>query len=173
MKDYWLAKLIGSVEQVDSRKRLQKSIYLLQLAGCPLKCDYLLHYYGPYSFELAGLIDQLNGAEIIEETPELTGYSNVRYKSRIRDKGKRVLANFERGKTGKKVHAQIKPFIPRFQKLNQEDLWVLELGATVAYFYKDRWEDAQTQTAEFKRIRKNDHNLSKATELAKTFLRKR
>ena len=81
MKDYWLAKLISSVEVVDSRKRLQKAIYLLQLAGCPLKCDYLLHYYGPYSFELAGLINQLDGANIIEETPEQLSTGVIKYKS--------------------------------------------------------------------------------------------
>jgi uncharacterized protein YwgA len=57
MNDYWLAKLIASVEEVDSRKRLQKSIYLLQfLKGFPLKLDYFLHFYGPYSWELADLI---------------------------------------------------------------------------------------------------------------------
>ena len=94
MKDYWLAKLISSVTEVDSRKRLQKSIYLLQQAGCPLQCDYILHYYGPYSFELAALIDQLDGAKIIEETPEATGYGS-RYESRITEKGRKILHSIE------------------------------------------------------------------------------
>jgi uncharacterized protein YwgA len=166
MKDYWLSKLIRSVEKVDSRKRLQKSIYLLQRAGCPLKCDYLLHYYGPYSFELADLIDQLKGAEIIKESADLTGYGNRRYISQIEDKGKRVLGEFEKSRTGKDLYAQIKRFIPLFKKLNQEDLWILELGATVAYYYEGNWQDAQAQTAGFKKIRKNDHNLQTATKLA-------
>jgi len=171
MKDYWLAKLIRSVEQVDSRKRLQKSIYLLQLAGCPLKCDYLLHYYGPYSFELAGLIDQLKGAEIIKESADLTGYGNQRYISQITDKGTHVLADFEKSKTGRDVYAQIKQFIPLFQQLNQEDLWVLELGATVGYYYEGNWEVARAQAAAFKKISKNDRQLSEATELAKKYVK--
>jgi len=170
MRDYWLAKLISSVPEVDSRKKLQKSIYLLQLAGCPLRLSYILHYYGPYSFELAGLIDQLKGANIIDESPEQTGFGGVRYRSKISQKGKRVLENFQRSETGKKVHGQIKRFVSPFQDLNQEDLWVLELGATVAYFYEDSWKGAQARAAEFKRIRKNDRNLSKAIELAKRFL---
>ena len=170
MKDYWLSKLISSVEKVDSRKRLQKSIYLLQRADCPLKCDYLLHYYGPYSFELAGLIDQLKGAEIIKESADLTGYGNQRYISQITDKGIHVLADFEKSKTGRDVYAQIKQFIPLFQQLNQEDLWVLELGATAAYYYEGKWQDAQAQAAGFKRIRKDDQNLLKATKLAKAFV---
>jgi uncharacterized protein YwgA len=112
MKDYWLAKLISSVEEVDSRKRLQKSIYLLQLSGCPLTCDYILHYYGPYSFELAGLIDQLNGGGIIQETPEPRGPRVVRYKSKITKTGRRVLATFERTDNGRRLLAEIQPFWP-------------------------------------------------------------
>lgn len=169
MKDYWLAKLIGAVEHVDSRKRLQKSIYLLQLAGCPLQCDYILHYYGPYSFELAGLIDQLESTNIIKESKDLTGYGNVRYRSRITVKGSGVLANFEKSEAGKKAHRQIKSFIPPFQKLNNQDLWVLELGATVAYYHEDSWKKAQAQTATFKKVATDDSSLRKAVNLAKKF----
>jgi len=169
MKDYWLAKLIGSVAEVDSRKRLQKSIYLLQRSGCPLSLSYILHYYGPYSFELAGLIDQLKGADIIDESPEQTGFGGVRYKSKISKKGKRVLENFQKSKTGKEVYGQIKPFISYFQDLNEKDPWVLELAATIAYFYEGNWAEAQKQTATFKKLSKNDNNLKKAFVLAKSF----
>ena len=166
MKDYWLAKLISSVTEVDSRKRLQKSIYLLQQAGCPLQFSYILHYYGPYSFELAGLVDQLKGADIIDESPEQTGFGGVRYRSEISQKGKRVLENFQKSKTGKEVYAQIQPFIPIFEKFNQKDLWVLELAATIAYFYEGNWAEAQKQTATFKKLSENDNNLKQAFALA-------
>lgn len=167
MKDYWLAKLISSVTEVDSRKQLQKSIYLLQRAGCPLQFSYILHYYGPYSFELASLIDQLKGADIIDESAEPTGLSNIRYKSKIKEKGKHVLKNFEKSETGKDMYGQIKPFIPNFQSLNEEDPWVLELAATIAYFYEGNWAEAQKQTATFKKLSKNDNKLKQAFELAK------
>ncbi len=167
MKDYWLAKLIDSVERVDSRKRLQKTIYLLQLAGCPLKCDYLLHYYGPYSFELAGLIDQLKGANIIQETEEQLGTGVQRYKSVITEKGRNVLVSFEKTKTGGEARRQIEPFIERFIDLTKVNPWVLELGATVGYYFEGNWEDALAQAAAFKKIRKDDQNLLKATKLAK------
>lgn len=168
MKDYWLAKLISSVGEVDSRKRLQKSVYLLQLAGCPLKCAYILHYYGPYSFELAGLIDQLDGANIIEEAPELTGFG-TRYRASITDRGRKALGNIEKTKRGRSLLSKIKPFVLRFEKLNQEDVWVLELAATVAYFHKGDWAKAKKQTATFKNVRVNDRNLLKAGKLAKKF----
>lgn len=167
MKDYWLAKLIGSVTKVDSRKRLQKSIYLLQQrAGCPLQFSYILHYYGPYSFELAGSIDQLKGADIIDESEAQTGFGGVRYRSKISKKGKSVLANFEKSETGKDVYGQIEPFISYFQGLNEEDPWVLELAATIAYFYEGNWAEAQKQTETFKKLSKNDNNLKKAFALA-------
>lgn len=170
MKDYWLAKLIASVGQVDSRKRLQKSIYLLQRAGCPLRCDYLLHYYGPYSFELAGLMDQLCGAKVIEETAEKLGTGAVRYRSAITDKGRRVLALFEATEQGQKAHRQIAPFIERFKDLAVKNAWVLELGATVGYYYESDWEDARFQAAAFKKMPRNDKKLLEATELAETFV---
>lgn len=173
MKDYWLAKLISCVPAVNSRKRLQKSIYLLQVAGCPLQCDYLLHYYGPYSFELAALMDQLDGADIIEETPEQLGTGVVRYASRITDKGTDVLSSFERTERGREVCGDITPFIPEFQKLNAEDAWVLELAATVGYYHEDDWQNAQVQTAKFKRIHENDTKLLTAIKLAKEFVNTR
>jgi len=167
MKDYWLAKLISSVTEVDSRKRLQKSIYLLQQAGCPLQLSYILHYYGPYSFELASLIDQLKGADIIDESAAQTEFGNIRYRSKINIRGTQVLTNFEKTEDGKQAMAKITPFTPRFKDLNEKDPWVLELAATIAYFYEGDWSEAQKQTATFKKLSKNDNKLKQAFELAK------
>ena len=169
MKDYWLAKLISSVTEVDSRKRLQKSVYLLQLAGCPLRCDYILHYYGPYSFELAGLIDQLEGTQIIEETPEPLTQGIVRYRSTVTDKGKSALSSFEETKDGRNAIDRIKPFIHQLAKLNEVDVWILELAATVAYFHEDDWTKARSKTAEFKHVSTTNARLKKAEELARNF----
>ena len=170
MKDYWLAKLISSVPKVDSRKRLQKSIYLLQSRkGFPFKFDYCLHYYGPYSFELASAIDQLNAADIINENQEQTGFGSIRYKSQITEKGKRVLADFQKSDVGKKANRKISPFIRLFEQLNQKKLWVLELAATAAYFHEVDWPRAQDQTATFKKIAVDDSNLEQAVNIAKAF----
>jgi len=171
MKDYWLAKLIGSVQEgrVESRKRLQKSIYLLQRGGCPLQCEYILHYYGPYSFELADLMDQLRAAKIIEEEPEQMAPGYVRYKSAITERGKSVVNSFEQTRAGKQALSQIKGHIPKFQQLMQKDPWVLELGATVAYYYVRDWDKARSRAAAFKRIPQNDPALDKAAALAEEF----
>jgi uncharacterized protein YwgA len=171
MKDYWLAKLISSVDAVDSRKRLQKSIYLLQLSGSPLACDYILHYYGPYSFELASLIDQLNGARIIEETPEPLAPGMVRYRSVVTEGGKKALDKFESTNKGRQLCGEIAPYIERFKDLNRQDPWVLELAATVAFYHEGDWGEAQKQTAAFKKVRQNDKELRQAVELARRFKR--
>ena len=164
MNDYWLSKLVSSVDKVDSRKRLQKSVYLLQLAGCPLKCNYILHYYGPYSFDVASLVNCLDGAEIIEETPK-----GNRYEVHVIDNGKAALKRFENTSKGKSLLSEIQKFVPLFKQLNAEDSWVLELAATVAYFYKGDWTNARKQTSAFKNIHPDDPNLQKAEELAKKF----
>jgi uncharacterized protein YwgA len=171
MKDYWLAKLISCVDAVDSRKRLQKSVYLLQLSGSPLVCDYILHYYGPYSFELASLIDQLNGARIIEETPEPFASGMVRYRSVVKESGKKALDEFERTDKGRQLCTKIEPFIDQFRDLNNQDPWILELAATVAFYHKGDWNEAQKQTASFKKVQQNDKKLMQAVELARRFKR--
>ena len=171
MKDYWLAKLISCVDAVDSRKRLQKSVYLLQLSGSPLVCDYILHYYGPYSFELASLIDQLNGAGIIKETPEPLSFGIVRYTSTVTEAGQKALDDFERTDKGSQLCAKIEPFIEQFRNLNNEDPWILELAATVAFHHKGDWSEAQKQTAEFKKVRQDDKKVRQAVELARRFKR--
>jgi uncharacterized protein YwgA len=169
VKDYWLAKLISSVEVVDSRKRLQKSIYLLQLAGCPLQCDYLLHYYGPYSFELAALIDQLDGSTIIQETLEQLALGVVRYRSAITNRGKKILSSFEKTDKGNQLAKSVAPFVRGFQELNREDLWVLELAATAAYYHQGDWQTAQKKTAAFKKVSASDINLKRAIKLARSY----
>jgi uncharacterized protein YwgA len=169
MKEYWLAKLISSVDCVDSRKRLQKAIYLLQqLVDCPLRCDYILHYYGPYSFELAGLMDKLSGSGIINEEPEPTGFG-YRYKSSIKQEGKEMLEKFEARPEGQEVKRQISPFIEKFKELNGKNPWVLELAATIAFFYTGDWSKAKNQTMEFKKLSQSDHSLEEALDLARTF----
>jgi uncharacterized protein YwgA len=169
MKEYWLAKLIGSVGEVKSRKQLQKSVYLLQVAGCPLKCDYVLHYYGPYSFELAELTARLKGAGVIEEKPVDVGFGRQYSCNLDPTIGESLLRNFEKTGEGKKAYKDIEKFIERFKYLNSKKLWLLELAATVAFLFQGDWETAKKQTAAFKKIPFPEDNLSQATDLAKEF----
>ena len=168
LKDYWLAKLISSVDKVDSRKRLQKAVFLLQTAGSPLKCDYILHYYGPYSFELANLVDKLKSSKIIEEKPEQR-YSAVSYTSKLTDIGIEVLQSFEKSENGKKYSDKISPFTKQFVDLMKEKTWILELAATIAFFHNSTWQEAKKQTASFKKVGTNDQDLEQALKIARKY----
>ena len=59
MNRYQLAKIVQWAGTLRSRKRMQKMIFLLQAAGCPLDADYDLHHYGPYSQDVARLTDEM------------------------------------------------------------------------------------------------------------------
>ena len=50
------------------RKRLQKVVFFLQEAGCPLDCRYTLHHYGPYSRDVADRCDEMVAAGLIDES---------------------------------------------------------------------------------------------------------
>ncbi len=175
MKEYWLAKLIESVGTIKSRKRLQKILYLLQSGkDFPLKLDYILHYYGPYSFELASLLDQLKTSQIVQENGFDNGMGGVAYSYTITDQGKQILHSFENSQSGIDAPTRIRPFISFFKELAEQDIWLLELAATVLYFYQEtqNWTKAKKVTSSFKKVSPDDKLLEQSVDLAKQYLHK-
>ena len=173
MDTYGLARLIASVEVVDSRKRLQKCIYLLHLSGCDLDADYRLHYYGPYSRDVADAVDLLTQSDILAEssTPSQMG---ERYSYKIKDHGRALLANYEATDEGKKAMKRIEPsMVAYFQKLNEMDLWTLEVASTIAFYYRssscNTLDEALAKAAEFKRVRRNATVLKEASKVVEEF----
>jgi len=73
MDSYQLAKIVQWVGTLHTRKRLQKVVYLLQAAKCPLDADFFLHHYGPYSNDVARLTDTLVGQQLLIEKEEEAG----------------------------------------------------------------------------------------------------
>ena len=70
MDRYQLAKIVDWAGTLRSQKRMQKLIYLLQAAGCPLDADYDFHNHGPYSFDVARLTDELTREGLLEDSKE-------------------------------------------------------------------------------------------------------
>ena len=68
---YQLAKIVQWIGKFRSRKRMQKLIFMLQAAGCPLDAEYDLHHYGPYSHDVARLTGELVAEKLLDETSEL------------------------------------------------------------------------------------------------------
>ena len=76
MNRYQLAKIVQWAGTLRSRKRMQKMIFLLKAAGCPLDADYDLHHYGPYSQDVARLTDEMVREKLLCETTERAPYGS-------------------------------------------------------------------------------------------------
>lgn len=130
---------------LQGRKRLQKVVFFLQAAGCPLGCRYTLHHFGPYSRDVADACDELVAAGLVEERGgPAEGGSSYAYA----------------------LKPETRPFLQqaadtamtRFETLGAElinsDLWQLELGSTVLFFHGQTadWEQALVRACTFKRV---------------------
>ena len=68
-----IIRIIKDVSNSDTlcKKKLQKLVYLVENKGVDLGCDYILHFYGPYSADLDYAVRDLcaDGIVNIEYTP--------------------------------------------------------------------------------------------------------
>ena len=62
-----VAKLVQICRKIESRKKLQKLVYILQQMGNPFHQQFEYLHYGPYSSDLKREIDQLVEAGLIQE----------------------------------------------------------------------------------------------------------
>lgn len=157
-----LATLLSwaSEDGLQGRKRLQKVVFLLQGAGCPLGCRYTLHHFGPYSRDVADACDELVAAGLAEETggPQ-EGSMTYTY-------------NLTPATLGL-LPAGGDPALQEFESLGREligaELWQLELGSTVLYFHGQTgdWEQALAKACEFKRVPATTEPSTNALALAK------
>ena len=160
-----LATLLSwaGVAGIQGRKRLQKIVFFLQKAGCPLDCHYTLHHFGPYSRDVADACDEMVAAGLIEETVEpQNGVVQYAYtlKPAIRDM------------VAREPDTHVQPFEELGCELidpAKTPIWRLELGSTILYFFKtsNGWDDALAKACEFKRVKVEDRPSQAAMELAK------
>jgi len=174
MNMYALAKLIDMAGGVDSRKQLHKCVFLLQLAGLDMDAEYCLHYYGPFSRDVAEAVDLMTQSEVLAETenPNPMGAS---YSYKVTEKGKRMLAEYESKPQGQAACERASAFIGRFKALKAEPLWTLELASTVAYYRfckKVGPKKARAMTAEFKNVKLDAKVLDNAEKIARQFVPK-
>ena len=94
MTRYQLGKIVEWAGTLQSRKRMQKLVFLLQAAGCPLDVDYDLHHYGPYSEDLARLTDLMVDERLLEERIEVRPYGE-QYSYRLSPESIRQIAEYE------------------------------------------------------------------------------
>jgi uncharacterized protein YwgA len=167
MTKYQLAKLILLAGGLKSRKRVQKTAYLLQAAGCPLGLDFRLHYYGPYSADLAEMLDQTTAAGILEETSQQTTLG-TQYDYSFNEAIRGHLEAFEQTGDGQGAKHHMESYGALLQTLCRTRPRVLELASTIAMFHKagHGWDEAVEETAGFKNEPSTSITMREARELA-------
>jgi uncharacterized protein len=152
---------------LQGRKRLQKVVFFLQEAGCPLDCEYTLHHFGPYSRDVADRSDEMVTAGLLHEKVEvINGLTQYTYSLSPAIRGS-VLAEPDRQ-------------VESFRSLGSElmdpartNLWWLELGSTILFYLHGtkNWSDAFAQACKFKKVAPEDKASQLALELARRFHR--
>lgn len=163
MKRLQLATLLDWAGEsgLQGRKRLQKVVYLLQQAGCPFDCQYVLHHYGPYSRDVADVCDDMVAADLVEEqrSPMSVG---TQYTYCLPERTQQMLRSTP-------PSAALEPYKSLADKLIAEDVWQLELGATIAFFFEREklWDAALQKACEFKSVPTDTPASQDALKLAK------
>lgn len=172
MTKYQLAKLIQLAGGINSRKRVQKTVHLLQAAGCPLEVsDYRLHFYGPYSFELAEQLDSMVKSEILVESQCETQFGpqfNYQFNSDFTES----LETFESTSRGRELKTDLEGYQTLLTQLSDKGSRVLELASTIVSFREggNSREIAISETADFKREDVQSQSMQEAQDLAEDVL---
>jgi len=169
MTRYQLAKIVSWADPLQTRKRLQKVVFMLQAAGCPLGADFTLHHYGPYSEEVSRLTDELVRLNLLKETAEENSVGQQFSYQLSEDVGEK-LGQLERTERGRQMAAQMAPFEGLARNLLRADLKDLELAATVVYFRRQGhdWAQAVEKACTFKSITANSPPAARAEKVARS-----
>ncbi len=144
---------------LQGRKRLQKVVFFLQQAGCPLGCQYTLHHFGPYSRDVADICDEMVAAHLIDESGGSQNGS-MQYTYKLKPSTGQLLAN--------SPDDEMKRYQPLGESLMNENIWTLELGSTILYFYRQLqdWEEAMRKACGFKKVSVDENRSVNALDFA-------
>jgi uncharacterized protein YwgA len=168
MTRYQLAKLVEWAGTFHSRKRMQKLVFLLQAAGCPLDADYDLHHYGPYSQDLARLTDEMVREKLLEERIEIHPYGE-QYSYTLPEASRRQIDEYEAEPRGGPPAEQLARFQALARTLYQADLRELEVASTIVFFRQQGhdWAVAVAKTCQFKDLPAGTPLVKQAEEQAR------
>ena len=148
---------------IQGRKRLQKVAFFLQQAGCPLNCEYTLHFFGPYSRDVADACDEMVAAGLIEEQGGREA-GTMQYAYKLKPSTREYLR--------KVADAAMSRFEEVGKQLIQENIWRLELGSTILFHYglSGDWNEAMLQACQFKKADPAHPKSVEALDLARQFV---
>lgn len=157
-----VAKLIQVLDCVQGRKRLQKVVHLLQASGArEFNHRFALHYFGPFSRELAHEIDLLADTQLVSESrPKSEGES---YQYRLVESKLETVEKLYADEFGKPAWERLA------RDLNKEDTQCLEAMSTLVYL-AERGTKFEQLEENFKKVKPHLHGefevaRKRATEL--------
>ena len=150
MNRYQIAKLVSWANHLHTRKRLQKVVYMLQAAGCPLAAEFSLHHFGPYSEEVARLTDEMVRHSLLEEQAHDNSMGK-QYSYRLPAPVQRQLDELEKSERGRELAEALVPFELQAKELLAADLKTLEYASTISFFRSigDDWDAAVKSAAAY------------------------
>jgi len=163
-----LAMLIGWLEPLQSRKRLQKVAFLLQAAGWPGNLDFELHSHGPYSLELSRLCEELVQSGLVREEP-VAGTAGRQYAYSLSELGRLRLNSFEA--SSQPTVAALARYEGLARRLSTVDLPTLEIASTMVYLrLQVDWTQAVLKASRLQQPGGDPVLLSRAEELARQLM---
>ncbi|TWT63031.1 hypothetical protein [Rubinisphaera italica] len=157
-----LATLLSWTGPLQGRKRLQKVVFLLHCAKFPTNAEFILHHYGPYSRDVAQTSDALVEINVIEESGGAPPIGNG-FCYKLTDRGNQLLQNTQ----SPQIEEMLK-FQSLANELVKENLWYLELGATIAFFMQEGEDvdNAVTLACKFKNVADGSDSVIEAKRIA-------
>ncbi|MDD3888844.1 MAG: hypothetical protein PHT79_09335 [Syntrophomonadaceae bacterium] len=132
---YALLDLLETVDTVKGRKKLQKTVHMLQIRKNPFNFDYQYHFYGPYSSEL-----QIEVNSLVKEGFVIETKMDETYVYQITEKGKTFKKNLEsQFKESVNVEHELS------QLLNRQSTSLLEMASTYAYLLDNGYEPSEAK----------------------------
>ena len=168
MNRYQLAKIIDWAGTLRSRKRMQKLIFLLQAAGCPLDADYDFHKYGPYSQDVARLTDELTREGLLEEEVQRHRFGE-HYCYSLSQKTKQQMTDYEESTRGSEQARWMDQFAALARSMCETDPKELEVSSIIVFFRQrgHDWAEAIAKTCTFKDLTVQNVLLGRADDLAR------
>lgn len=155
-KEYALLRLFEVTGCIEGRKKLQKTVHLLQSKGVPFDMKFKYYHYGPYSTDLQSQINMLVAYGLIDES----NHHGDMYIYEITEKGKEFIAKYR-----KEISSEFFLPVGLVKHLLSTCATTLELSSTYSYLIEMGYdaESAHERTTELKPHLKN--HLSDAIDL--------
>ena len=135
--------------EVQGRTKLQKLVYFIAaLSNLPGNLGFRAHYFGPYSPEVAGAVDDLRSLGFLEQRSsswgiDPRGFELARYDYSLTDEGKQIAQ--EKTKKHPEEWKQIKRAVKTLRQANATDYVKLSIAAKAYFLFIEKTKQ-QRQT---------------------------